>query len=32
MIFSNYYRTLSNVLNSHAERCICVPPRPTLYG
>ena len=28
----NYYRTLSNVLNSHAERCICFPPLPTLYG
>jgi len=25
-------RTLSNVLNSHAEHYICAPLRPTLYG
>jgi len=31
-ISSNYYRTLSNMLNSHAERYICAPPRPTFYG
>jgi len=31
-ISSNYYRTLSNMLNSHAELHICAPPRPTFYG
>jgi len=25
------YRTLSNMLNSHADRYICAPARPTLY-
>ena len=30
LISSNYYRTLSNILTSHADRYICAPTRPTL--
>jgi len=31
----NFLKLLSNIIkraHSHAERCICAPQRPTLYG
>jgi len=27
----NILQLLANMLNSHAERCICAPPCPALY-